>query len=296
MKLNVKSEKYRFMPGVEVTPEMAEEWLATSAGNRGLSPVTVRAYAEDMRLDRWHQNGEVIRFDTNGCLRDGHHRLNAVKVANKTVVLDLLLGCEPETLFSIDCGRGRRLVDFLRMPGGPQVDNAFHRAAYLATCSNLLTGQFVPIKTLDAYQRWMAMFGPGVEWALKDVLGHKSIENSPIAGALAFAFKSDPDGVTLFGGQLCSGERLSGGDPALTLRNMILLGRAPGGHVNHDNKLATARKVLNATLAALTGRKLSKVYDTTEGLVHFRKPYLHSNTARDISKVWMKPEVSKPAA
>jgi hypothetical protein len=252
--------------------------------------VTVLAYAEDMRHGRWNRNGSVIGFDRFGALRDGHHRLSAVVKSQVTVVMDVVLGLESRSLMSIDCGRGRRLTDFLQMPGAPAVSRPKKRSAYLSTCIQLLTGQRVPVRTLDSYERWMIQFGEGVGWAADEINGNRAIEVAPVAGALAFAFNTDPDGIMLFADQLCSGERLQAGDPAHTLRRMILEGR---GRLGNDTSFATSRKVLNAARAALSGRTLSKVYDTVDGLHHFRRTHLQTDVAHDLSKAWIKPDPAR---
>lgn len=64
---------------VEVTPQMAQEWLATNAkNNRDLSKVTVKRYANDMVKGQWMVTGEAIKFDRTGRLIDGQHRLQAL--------------------------------------------------------------------------------------------------------------------------------------------------------------------------------------------------------------------------
>jgi len=281
--MNLKSERYEFMANVAIGPVIAKAMLDTSPGNRGVSQATVLEYAEAMRRGEWHQNGNVLKFDTEGRLRDGHHRLNAVILSGRTVVMDVALGIAESALYSIDCGRVRRLADFLRMFG--EGKNANQRAAYLSQCVQLLTGCIVPMRTLDEYEKWMVPFGDGVEWALRDLTGFRHLNTAPIAGALAFAYKSDPDGVILCGEQVCTGEKLSLGDPAHTLRRLILEG-GDGGRANHDSRMETSRKVLSCALAALEGRRLLKVYDTANGLAWFRKAYLSSNAVRDLSKPW----------
>ena len=280
--MNLKSERYEFTSNVAITPAIAKEMLETSPGNRKLSQAAVLAYAEAMRRGQWHQNGNVLKFDKEGRLRDGHHRLSAVILASRTVVMDVAIGIEESALYSIDCGRVRRLSDFLRMFG--EGKNADLRAAYLNQSVQLMTGSIVPIRTIDEYEKWMVPFGVGVEWALRDLGGYRHMTNAPIAGALAFAHKTDPDGVALFAEQVCTGEKLSVGDPAHTLRRVILEGGSL--RANHESRMAVCRRVLNGVVAALEGRRLNRVYDSQHGLLFFRKVYLRTSAAADLSRAW----------
>jgi len=285
--MNLKSERYEFMSNVAITVILAKAMLKTSPGNRKLSQPTVLEYAEAMRRGQWHQNGNVLKFDTEGRLRDGHHRLNALVLADRTVTMDVAIGIEESALYSIDCGRVRRLSDFLRMFGeGKNVDR---RAAYLNQCVQLMTGSIVPVRTLDEYEKWMVPFGVGVEWALRAVADFRHMNAAPIAGALAFAHKTDPDGVALFAEQLCTGEKLSVGDPAHTLRRVMLEGGTL--RTNHESRMAASRRVLNGVVAAIKGRRLHRVCDTHHGMTFFREVYVRS-PASELSKPWTRRETT----
>jgi len=65
---------------VEVTPEMASDWLSTRnwANNRRMSTHTVAKYLGDMKGGLWKLTRQGIIFDTEGQLIDGQHRLRAV--------------------------------------------------------------------------------------------------------------------------------------------------------------------------------------------------------------------------
>jgi hypothetical protein len=60
-----------------VTPKKAMEWLKRNIANRPLSPVTVNNYARAMSDRAWKLNGDCVRFNGNGDLVDGQHRLTA---------------------------------------------------------------------------------------------------------------------------------------------------------------------------------------------------------------------------
>lgn len=68
---------------VTITPELAKEWLATSAGNprwRGkvVSRYRVDAIKRDIMAGNWNPGNGTIAFDERRRLIDGHHRLTAI--------------------------------------------------------------------------------------------------------------------------------------------------------------------------------------------------------------------------
>ena len=98
-----------------VTPTMAQKYLETSAGNRPISMTTVKSYAATMENGGWKVNGVPIVFDSNGNLIDGHHRLQALILANRSIELTVTRGVEPDVFTTFDCGRRRNLGQILAM-------------------------------------------------------------------------------------------------------------------------------------------------------------------------------------
>lgn len=70
-----------------VTPMKAARWLKRNIANRRVSPKVVRNYAGDMSRGEWLLNGEAIKFDRDGNLLDGQHRLGAIVHNGKSVRL-----------------------------------------------------------------------------------------------------------------------------------------------------------------------------------------------------------------
>jgi hypothetical protein len=61
-----------------ITPEKAATWLAKNTKNRPIRVNHVAILADDMSNKRWRQDGASYRFDMDGNLLDGQHRLNAI--------------------------------------------------------------------------------------------------------------------------------------------------------------------------------------------------------------------------
>ena len=107
---------------MQVTPEMARQWLANNHGNRNFSYENITKYAADMKSGAWKINGEGIRFRADGTLVDGQHRLKAILAANVPVWMSVTTGIPTEEATLYDRGRPRSTTNTLVMMGlDPQV-------------------------------------------------------------------------------------------------------------------------------------------------------------------------------
>lgn len=107
----------------EITPVIAADWLTQNTHNRKLSDKLVSTYAETMAEGEWRLNGEPIIFDKNGRLQSGQHRLMAVIESNTTITSVVVRGAEPESIYSLESGRRRRMTDVLTLMGETDVAN-----------------------------------------------------------------------------------------------------------------------------------------------------------------------------
>lgn len=104
---------------VEVTPQIARNWLARNAINRSLRKQLVRTYANEMLAGRWRVTGEAIQFGSDGRLLNGQHRLNAVVMADIPVTLLVVTGIDPDAQLVMDSGAKRTASDALGFIGVP---------------------------------------------------------------------------------------------------------------------------------------------------------------------------------
>jgi hypothetical protein len=102
-----------------VTPDMAKLWLKSNTHNRPLSDGVVISYACDMIDGRWKYNGDPIRFDTNGTLIDGQHRLGACVEARVPFETAVIFGLSPEVMPTIDIGHVRTAAHAAHLDGIP---------------------------------------------------------------------------------------------------------------------------------------------------------------------------------
>lgn len=101
----------------KVTPAVAKRWLSRNVRNRTISQTTVDAYARDMAAGAWQVTGEAVKFDTNGALADGQHRLTAVVQSGATVPMLVVRGLAPDAQRVMDSGKKRTASDALTLGG-----------------------------------------------------------------------------------------------------------------------------------------------------------------------------------
>lgn len=102
---------------IRVTPKLASKWLAQNKGNRPLSQKTIEQYAAAMTAGEWKLNGDTIRFDIQGNLIDGQHRLHACVKSGKTFQCYVVTDLPVEAFDTIDQGRPRTIADVLARRG-----------------------------------------------------------------------------------------------------------------------------------------------------------------------------------
>lgn len=104
---------------VEVTPQLAKQWLGRNAENNRLPKESkIPAYARDMLNGNWQTDtGETLKFDPEGTLIDGQNRLRAVVLAGIPVVFDVAHGVPRRAMQVVDTGAARSAGDTLRIAG-----------------------------------------------------------------------------------------------------------------------------------------------------------------------------------
>ena len=109
---------------VTITPEIAKDWLKrrplssdSSYSQRNVKPRVVDRYCADMKSGNWVLNGEMIKFDIQGKLVDGQHRLEACIESGVSFNSFVLRNVPVESFFTIDTGSIRSNRDVFRMSG-----------------------------------------------------------------------------------------------------------------------------------------------------------------------------------
>ena len=107
----MKSPKVQF---IRISPKMAKNWLEHSnPHNRALSEATVVRIVEAIKRGEWMQNGDSLRFDWDGNLLDGQHRLEAIVRTGKALWMVVISDLDPACFTTIDTGKKRNGSDVL---------------------------------------------------------------------------------------------------------------------------------------------------------------------------------------
>ena len=107
----------------DIDAKTASEYLTKTTKNRPLRQQTAKRYAIEMAAGRWNPaTAEAIKFDVEGSLIDGQHRLEAIVMASemsdiKFVSLAVIRGVSIQAQDFIDTGLSRLASDVLALHG-----------------------------------------------------------------------------------------------------------------------------------------------------------------------------------
>lgn len=208
----------------EITPHLAKEYLDHNRHNRALRTKVVSAYARDIVAGDWRWNGEAIKFDDEGALLDGQHRLAAIIEADLPVKMLVVRGLPHSTQETMDTGVKRRFNDVLRLRGEAS-------ANALAAIVNAVTGyqhfggkafskrtntNAELSKTLEVYP-WLRQATEVADRARR----HSAIFGS-VAGLAYWVFALiDEEDARFFFDRLSSEEGHHEGEPIFVLRRSL---------------------------------------------------------------------------
>lgn len=120
-----------------ITPTKARTMLAQNNGNRKVRPAVIDKYASDILAGNWLLTGDPIRFDVDGKLVDGQHRLLAIVQSGKAVKTVVARGVEHDVVSVIDTGAARNLSNVLTWLGEKHATNL---GAVIVKCVRYETG------------------------------------------------------------------------------------------------------------------------------------------------------------
>lgn len=112
-----------------VTPKMAQEWLNNMyQKQRPFRKSRAKEYAHDMANGKWMlESSEMIKFNKDGQLIDGQHRLSAVVIADMEIPFFVMTGARNESYDTMDSGAKRSVSDVLKTKYGT-ITSALSRA------------------------------------------------------------------------------------------------------------------------------------------------------------------------
>jgi hypothetical protein len=250
------------MEVIDVSPELAAEWLARNTNNRPLSKNTVQQLAGQIQRGEWQLTHQGIAFDEDDVLIDGQHRLAAIVKAGIAVPLTVTHGV-PRTAFTVmDTGRKRSGRDALAVAGET---NATHLAAalrglhlYLHAPDSAWSGG----ASVTSNDQLLAILDkhPGIRDAVNQgiVLNRAcriTVTAATIGWYITTEARPDIDQGSWKEG-VVTGARLDSGDPRLTLRNTMLSLATGMAHRRRDDSREHLLYYLKAWNAWAEGRHI----------------------------------------
>jgi hypothetical protein len=281
-------------PGVEletITPGMASKWLQTMVNNRTLSQSKAIEYAIAIDDENWIINGETIKFDKEGRLFDGQHRLQACVLAGKSFKSYVAYGIQDEQAFStVDVGKNRSHGDVFSIAGYPSCNLASGAALLIyqykhdqfgpggSTNRRHTKGSKTFLKKLDRLpvkggtvtkEELLSFAAPFKERLIaavrfaENVKARKMLSSGMVAGCyFLFCEKSEEDAKRFFL-DLCEGVGLSGSDPVYWLRERLLANMAAPNKLQRGAILMLIFKAWNKRRAGEKTKSL-KLLDSEE--------------------------------
>lgn len=119
-----------------ITPEMAEKYLDRNTHNRTLRQARIDNLVAAIQRGEWIMNGDAIRFDKDGTLADGQHRLWAIALSGVPCESVVIEGLDVEAQSTMDTGARRNLKDTLQLAGHGSAANLAAALNYLWKMEN----------------------------------------------------------------------------------------------------------------------------------------------------------------
>lgn len=231
-----------------VTPAMAVDMLKKNRRNRRVSDLTVRAYARAMAAGLWNFVGDPLRFNGDGSLLDGQHRLNAVVKSETSQQFVVVSGLPSDSQISMDIGRKRSFADDLRMKGEGY-------ASLISSISIVLirwqAGLLVHGNLSPSAPELQSFFedNPAIRRAAEigqRVRNYVPITPSPVGAVYYRASQINEGAAAEFFGRLADGQKLESGSPILALRNRAIRSKASDERLNSPEVTFLVTRAWNA--------------------------------------------------
>jgi hypothetical protein len=273
---------------VDVSPELAAQWLKRNSRNRALSTRTVAGYVRDVEADDWPFTGDPIRFAKDGTLLDGQHRLTAVVDTGISMSMLVISGLGEHTQRYMDGGRKRTASDQLAMDKVPNYTAIASIARIMilwnpkgfwdsAAGCQIVRGARVPTvpEVLEFVEQFPAIHDAAKQgmWVQSRLRGAKG---SAVGAAYMRAQKLDSDDAVFDAAnwfhKLGTGEELSAGHPLLALRRSIVRAKEGDTHSVGNAQAPLLYKIVRTWNASRDGDTLEKILLPKGGLTSFNFP------------------------
>lgn len=255
---------------MEITPEVATEWLGLNHSNRSQRARGKEAYSRDIAENEWLLTGDTIKFDWFGNLIDGQHRLEAVVLSGKPITSLVVWGVDPKAQNRMDSGIPRSFKDQLQLAGNPHAAtiSAAARRIFLFLPPNNERIDFNRAKVTHAELERVYRERPELD-EISNFISPLAVKLDLPKSLLAFIFwvlrEHNPEEAYEFMSKLASGASLEDNDPILVLRDRIR--RNGSGARTRDFPALVFWLTVYAWNHWLDGKKIAKLQLPAGGMV-----------------------------
>lgn len=246
--LNVETRVVIFTPGL--AKKLLNDY---NLANRPLSKAHVDFLIRELNNGNWVFNADPIRFDENGLMIDGQHRLHLIVESGRSLAFFVITGLGADVFKSIDSGKKRSGSDVFSIDN---ISNATQAAAVVKFIYAFNNGKYsenrASIRTLsnsDALQYYYDYDADKIQEAIR-FYGKLASQNraimtpSLICGFYYLLTEIDQEKGFDFMEKLCSGANLDGNSPINALRNKIIRSK-----IDKNYKIGNLELLQNITYA-----------------------------------------------
>lgn len=234
-----------------VSPKKAMQWLKRNIANRPLWATTVNQYAKAMADGAWKLNGDCIRFNGNGDLIDGQHRLTASVKSGESFETYVVRGLDHEAFDTIDQGKKRTTADVFARDGYKSYTTLASAVRWLAKYNRGMTTRHEPLRPDVAHA--ILDDNPNIHHAVDLALRLHRQQHLVHPGLLSFLIHETSrkhDGIAeVFWTSVITGEGLSKGEPAHLLNKRLVANYGAVAKLNAETIAALCIKAWNCHLS-----------------------------------------------
>lgn len=277
--------RMRGMQEVTITKALAKRWLEWNVSNRNLRESWVKHLMNEMNEDKFDtKNGEMFcRFDRDGILIDGQHRLHALVRSNlDEITVPVWFGLSRDSFTTIDDNIRRSPGDVLHIEG---YSNANNLASIVKLTMRILDNTNTKSETNSRVSngdvlRYVYEYPAIVrsnQFATSSYNASDKLLTTSIIGSLHFILKDHQDKVEYFFNRVGDGENLTKDSIIYVLRKILLKDK-----IHKTSKMTPKSKHLRVAKALylfLTDqtRKSIIVNDDTDTVLSFILPLIKTN-------------------
>jgi hypothetical protein len=210
-----------------ITTEKAKQYLDNMGTNRKPTRRNILFLLNEMKTGNWRETGDGIKFDSDGKLMDGQHRLLALIQYGKALEFLVIRGLKKSSFEVLDTGKSRTASDILSIQGYKNTNNMAAAIKWV----ELLQTKSVSAKQKEFFSnsriKKFADANPDLEeiisWAHVDIYRQFRFMPASFVGALYYVVqKKNQSKADSFFEKYANGIGLKPDSPILALRDRLI--------------------------------------------------------------------------